>query len=402
MKYYLEAYGCTMNQGETQMFAENLNSQGHVQVDKLEDADMAVIGTCVVISKTEERMKRRIKELSEKCSKVKVTGCLTSINNDGLDDISDDIEIVVPNDMPLSVNPRKDLVGIIPIATGCLGNCSYCITKIARGPLNSRHLDDIICRFEQLVKSSTWEIQLTCQDTASYGKDINSSLPELIHKLLEMDEDFRIRIGMMNPDTSIIIKEEIKDILNDDRIYKFLHIPLQSGSKSVLNDMNRQYTPEDWIKLVNEFRKEFSDLTLSTDVITGFPGEENYDFDKTVEIIRDVKPDIINVTRFSPRPGTEAMEKTNKVHSRVKKKRSKELTKLRFKISHQRNERYVGKRMNTTILEEGKGDTLKGRTDNYKVVVINEDDKSLIGKRVEVDIVDAKDVYLEAELIKII
>ncbi|MGM0404656.1 MAG: tRNA (N(6)-L-threonylcarbamoyladenosine(37)-C(2))-methylthiotransferase [Thermoplasmatota archaeon] len=402
MKYYLEAYGCTMNQGETQMLAENLNSQGHVQVNSPRDADLAVIGTCVVISKTEERMKRRIKELSEKCSKVMVTGCLTSINNGELDLISDNIEKVVPKDIALSVSPKPGLVGVIPIATGCLGECSYCITKIARGPLNSREPDDIKCRFEQLVKSSAWEIQITCQDTASYGKDINSSLPELIYKLLEIEKESRIRIGMMNPDTAIPIKEEIKNILNHERIYKFLHIPLQSGSEQVLKDMNRRYTPEDWIKLVKEIRKKFPDLTLSTDIITGFPGEEEDDFNKTLEILKDTEPDIINVTRFSPRPGTEAINKSNKVHSRIKKKRSKELTELRFKISRDRNERYKGRRMLVTILEEGKGDSLKGRTDNYKVVVLNKNDSSLIGKRVVVDIVDAKEVYLEAELIKII
>ncbi|MFW6305252.1 MAG: tRNA (N(6)-L-threonylcarbamoyladenosine(37)-C(2))-methylthiotransferase [Candidatus Saliniplasma sp.] len=398
MRYYFEAYGCTMNQGETRMLAEEMNRHGHIEVDSPEKADIALIGTCIVISKTEERMKRRIKELSEICSKVKVTGCLTTTRKNELMDISDNIEKVVPNDVALSIHPEPSLIGVIPIATGCYGECSYCVTKLARGNLKSRDPEDIKCRFEKLLDSSAWEIQLTCQDTASYGEDINYSFPELVYKLLEIDEDYRVRIGMMNPDTAMPIKEEIKNILNDNRIYKFLHIPLQSGSESVLRDMNRKYTPEDWIKLITEFRQEFPDLTLSTDIITGFPGETNDDFDKTLDILKESIPDIINVTRFSPRPGTEAMDRPNKVHSRIKKDRSRELTDLRFKISRERNERYVGRCMQATILEEGKGDSLKGRTDNYKVVVLNKNDSSLIGKRVEVDIIDAEDVYLEAEL----
>lgn len=402
MKYYMEAYGCTMNQGETQMLAETLNSKGHVEVENPEEAELALIGTCVVISKTEERMKRRIKELSERCSKVKVTGCLTTTCKEELMDISENIEKVVPDDIPLSFHPERELIGIIPIATGCIGNCSYCITKLARGPLKSRDISYVTCRFEQLLKSSAWEIQLTCQDTASYGKDIDSSLPDLIHELLDFDEDFRIRVGMMNPDTAIPIKKEIDEFMYDDRVYKFLHVPLQSGSKTVLEDMNRRYIPEDWINLIKGFRDSFPDLTVSTDVITGYPGENDTDFNETVKLLKDAKPDIINVTRFSSRPGTEAINNIEKVHSRIKKERSKKLTELRFEISRERNERYKGKKLKATILEEGKGDTLKGRTDNYKVVVVNETDSSLIGKRVEVDIIGVEDVYLESELIRII
>jgi len=399
MRYYVEAYGCTMNQGETRMLAEELNGCGHTEVEDPGDADVAVIGTCVVISKTEERMKRRIEELSEICSEVKVTGCLTTTKTDEKIAMSSNVDYIEPDNIGMSFEPDDGLIGVIPIASGCIGDCSYCITKLARGYLKSRSPKDIKCRFERLLESSTWEIQLTCQDTASYGRDIGYSLPGLLSDLLQSEKDFRIRIGMMNPDTAYPIKDEIKSLLKDKRIYKFLHLPLQSGSKKVLEAMNRNYSPENWISLVREFREKFPEITISTDVIAGYPGETEDDFQKTIDLIEEARPDIVNVTRFSARPGTEANSSSSKLHSRKKKVRSKKLTELRFNISRERNKDHVGKKMEATVLEEGKGDTLKARTDNYKVVVIDEN-ASFIGKRVKVEIVGAEDVYLKGRLIR--
>jgi len=403
MKFYVESYGCTMNQGETEMIAENLEEEEHIQVNSPDEADKALIGTCVVIKKTEERMKRRIEELEEKCSDVLVAGCLSSTRKEEMRERCPDLDFIYPSDVEMSYRPLKSqgnsVIGTIPISSGCLGNCTYCITRLARGRINSRSSSEIKERFEKLLSTSTKEIRLTSQDAALYGKDLNTDLNELLKELLSIEGEYRLRIGMMNVDTLKPIKSDLMDLMEDRRIYTFLHLPLQSGSDKILKKMNRNYTVNEWKNTVEDFKKRFSDLTLSTDVIVGFPGETEEDFDKTKKIITETKPDVINVTRFSPRKGTKAAEMKDKVHSRKKKERSKQMTDLRFKISRESNEKYVDRKTKVLVLEEGKENSLKGRMDNYKVVVIKNADEEIIGQWKEVKIKSAEDIYLLGEII---
>ncbi|MFW6040830.1 MAG: tRNA (N(6)-L-threonylcarbamoyladenosine(37)-C(2))-methylthiotransferase [Thermoplasmatota archaeon] len=395
MKYYVESYGCTLNQGETEMFAESLEQQ-NTRVDSLKEADTAVIGTCVVIEKTEERMKRRIEYLAKQVDKVIITGCLAETSKDDFDNMHK-IKLIPPSKINFTETCRPELIGILPIASGCLGSCSYCITKLARGYLKSWELEKIKRRFENLLNLGTKEIRLTCQDTASYGLDINTTLPKLLERLLSIEGDYRIRIGMMNPDSAYPIIDDLIEKFKDERIYKFLHLPLQSGSDKILNKMNRKYDIDTWKEVVNLFRNNLPHLTLSTDIIVGFPGESKQDFEMSKNVLKEIKPDIVNVTRFSARPGTSAFSMDDKIHSRIKKKRSKELTNLRFEISKSINENYVNVETEAVILGEGKEDSLKGRLDDYKVIVIPEGDKNLIGKRVKVKIISAEEVYLVGE-----
>ncbi len=399
MKYYVESYGCTLNQGETEMIAETYDKNGHTRVNDALEADLAIIGTCVVIKKTEERMKRRIDELKSKCSELIVTGCLTTTDKAEITNRCPNAELIKPGDMEMTRAQRESNIGVIPISTGCFGNCTYCITKLARGELKSRSINKIKERFRSLLERSVKEIRLSCQDTASYGIDIDSSLPELLNELASIDGNFRIRVGMMNPDTANPIEDEIIQAYKNKKTYNFLHLPLQSGSDEVLKRMNRKYTVSEWKSIVNDFREEIPDLTLSTDIIVGFPGETEEDFNKTIQVLKKSKPDIVNVTRFSPRPGTEACDMNDKVQSLEKKNRSKKLTDLRFKISRENNNEYLGRRENILVLEQGKGNSLKGRMDNYKVVVLKDAPKDLIGKRIEVKITDYDDVYLVGEKI---
>ncbi len=403
MRFYVEAYGCTMNQGETEMIAESLEDEGHEQVDSLEKADKVLIGTCVVIKKTEERMKRRVEELQQECSQVLVSGCLSSTRREEVERRCPELNFITPSEVEMSKKPLKSehdsVIGTIPISSGCLGDCSYCITKLARGRIKSRSIEEIRSRFENLLCRSTKEIRLTSQDSALYGKDISTDLIELLDELLKIERDFKIRIGMMNVDTLQPIQSELMDIMEDERIYKFLHLPLQSGSNKILDRMNRNYNVEKWKKTAKEFRNRFPDLSLSTDVIVGFPGETDDDFEKTKEAVKEIKPDVINVTRFSPREGTEAAQMEDRVHSRKKKERSKEMTDLRFKISREINEKYVDRRTDIYILEEGKENSLKGRMDNYKVVVLKNVNSELIGERKTVRIKRAEDVYLLGEIV---
>ncbi len=408
MKFYVESYGCTMNQGETEMIAESWEHEGEERVDSLEEADKALIGTCVVIGKTEERMKRRIEEIQKEVSKVVVSGCLPSI--DSSEEVEKmfsrspsrcDLDLLEPHDVKMTLPVERDdgPIGTIPIASGCYGDCSYCITKLARGNLKSRQLEKIKRRFKELLSDSKKEIRLTCQDTALYGRDLSTDINELLEELLEVKGDYRVRVGMMNVDTLKKIKNRFIELMEDERIYSFLHLPLQSGSDPILERMNRKYTAEEWKNITKEFREKFPDLTLSTDVIVGFPGESEENFEKTKKLIKEAEPDIVNVTRFSPREGTKAAEMEEKVHSREKKRRSKEMTELRFEISRNLNERYVGRKTNALVLEKGKGDSLKARMDNYKVVVLKNEDEELIGEHIDIEIKGAEDIYLVGEKI---
>jgi len=385
------------------MIAENLEKKGHIHVDSPDEADKALIGTCVVIKKTEERMKRRIEELEDKCSEVIVAGCLSSTQKEEMKEKCPTLDFIQPSDVEMSKNPLRSkensVIGTIPISSGCSGNCTYCITRLARGEIKSRSSTEIKERFEQLLSTSTKEIRLTSQDAALYGKDLNTNLIELLRELLKIEGGYRFRIGMMNVDTLEPLKPDLADLMEDDRIYKFLHLPLQSGSDKILRKMNRNYTVEEWKKTAGEFREKFPDLTLSTDVIVGFPGETEKDFEKTIETVIKTRPDVINVTRFSPRGGTKAAGMKDKVHSRKKKERSKQMTNLRFKISRKLNERYVGRRTEVLFLEKGKENSLKGRMDNYKVVVIKGEDDEIIGERKEVEIKSAEDIYLLGDII---
>ncbi len=398
MKYYVEAYGCTMNKGETKMLAERLSTEGHTRVTEADSADTAIIGTCVVIEKTEERMKRRIHELEKICDKVIVTGCLATTGEGYLKSNCPGVELIGAGEIDISSAPEPSLIGSVPMATGCTGGCAYCITKLARGELKSRSLVSIKNRFKSLLRQGAVEIRLTCQDTASYGADIGTDLPHLMDELDRYEGEHRIRIGMMNPDTALPIKEELVEILIDSHFYRFLHVPLQSGSDEVLDKMDRRYTAEQWISLIQYFRKHIPDLTLSTDVIVGFPGETEDDFQKTLSLIKAVKPDILNITRFSPRPNTPAYDMDDKIHSREKKRRSKMLTELYQKISLKQNEEHIGVESKALINEDGKNNTVMGRMENYKVVVV-EGGKELLGRWVDVKITEATGVYLKGRLI---
>jgi len=405
MKFYAEAYGCTMNRGETRMLAESWEQDGHERVTDPEDADTALIGTCVVIRKTEERMKRRIEEFDEICDDVVVTGCITTARKKELKKICPDCEIIEPDQIEISSSldniqgVERGITGMIPIATGCTGNCHYCITKIARGGLKSRPIDKIAKRFKSLLTNGYKEIQITCQDTASYGRDIGASLPKLLNRLSEFEGDHRIRVGMMNPDTALENLDEIIKSIDDENIYKFLHLPLQSGSDRVLKNMNRRYSVEGWGDVVKAFRDRFPDMTLSTDVILGYPGETEEDYKLTKNIIEKIKPDILNITRFSARPGTKAYGMKEKVHSREKKKRSKEISAVHRRISYEKNRQYVGEDLETLILERGKDDTMKGRTNDYKMVVIRNSSRDDIGSWRTVNIDSHGEVYIKGNTV---
>jgi len=215
----------------------------------------------------------------------------------------------------------------VVISRGCLGKCSYCITRFARGSLESFSIESVVSAVRAAVENGAEEIQLTSQDNGVYGFDIGTDLTELLGKVVEVDGDFQVRVGMMNPSGALKILPKLLEVYRSEKIKRFLHVPVQSGSDKVLKEMKRDYCVADFEKIVKEFRTNFPGISISTDIIVGYPTETEKDFEKSVELLKRVKPEVLNITRYSPRPGTESTGLKN-LDTSVAKERSRILTEI--------------------------------------------------------------------------
>lgn len=416
MKIYLEVYGCTANKSDASLIKGILKENKYEIVEKIDDADVIILLTCTVIDTTEQRMLSRLRKLKAFGKDIIVTGCMASVQEGLVKSVVPNVKLLPPQYTPYIVDlledkkipdsPKSktalsklydDITAPISISEGCLFSCSYCITSLARGELRSFPIDEIKKDVSSAVKSGCKEIQLTAQDTSSYGLDSKKNLGELLRNVITVEGEYRIRVGMMNPFTAMNNSESIIQGFDDSKVYKFLHLPVQSGDNEILKNMNRKYTVEDFIAVVKEFRNSYPNITLSTDVIVGFPGETDKQFQRTIDLLKSVKPDIINITRFSARPYTKAKTMKGRIKTEIVKSRSKILTELCNDISKNNNQKHIGKKYNVLITEEGKNKTYVGRAENYKPVVIKE--KAEIGKIINVEITNAASTYLVGSLI---
>lgn len=384
MRYFVESYGCTMNQGEGRQLSSHLARLGHVEVSEAGDADLVILNTCTVIETTQNRMLRRLLHLDQEGKKILVTGCMAKVQPLMISESSPGALILPPEnyaDFTRLINdnfgssvavmrPDIGITEILPVAQGCKGVCTYCITKLARGDLRSYPLDSLVAEFNDFLDQGAKEILLSAQDTACYGMDLGIDLPSLLRELLRRPGDYRIRIGMMNPDRVMPILSDLLEVMRDDRVYKFLHLPLQSASDRILSRMGRRYTYNDYRKIVNQARATFPEITIATDIINGFPGEEEEDHLMTMEALRDLQAETVNVTRFSPRPGTAAARFPNRLRSSLSKDRSRETTELRFQVADACNALSMGKVFRVMATEKGKGRSTITRTDSYRPVIV--------------------------------
>ena len=406
MRYFVESYGCTMNYGEGDELSEKMRLLGHSPADSSDEADIVVLNTCTVVDTTEKKMISRITDLKKAGKEIIVTGCMAKAQDSRIKIRLPDSLIIPPGSYDIfshSVENRygsSDVISsvaitataVLPIAQGCIGNCSYCITKLARGELKSYPIDELTVKFKRMVKNGAKEILVTAQDTACYGRDIGTDLPTLLQELLRTEGEYRIRIGMMNPNSLMDITDRLLDAMDDARVYKFLHIPVQSGSDVILKSMNRPYTVDEFIILVAFLRSRYPDISISTDIISGFPGETDEDHEKSVELLRQLDADTVNVTRFSPRPGTVAFSMNGQVHGRTCKERSREITSTKSDTAYVCNETMVGSTCRVLVTESGKPGTIIARTGNYRPVAI--DGIIGLGTFVDVEIVSAAPTHL--------
>lgn len=407
MKAHIESYGCALNRGEALEFESVLRSNGWQMVEDHKEADLNFIATCVVIETTEIQMKKRIQELYQTGKPLVVGGCMVTALREKIEEIAPGASLVPPariSELCSAVGLAKSemwtpqpwpgtAVHTVPIATGCLGDCAYCITKSARGTIESRRPEEILGEISRIdFSSGAKEIQITSQDSAAYGSDIGTTLPALLKRLSETEREMRIRVGMMNPRTLLPILHKTVNAYSPARIFKFLHLPVQSGSDRLLEEMGRGYSVADFKRMIDAFRKRHEEITLSTDIIVGYPGEEEEDHERNLRLVKDIKPDILNITRFSARPGTRAALSEGKVPSWKAKDRSRELTALRFEISMTKNRAKIGKRMRTLVTETGSNGSMIARGPNYEQVIL--EGNAVLGRFYDVDIIDCSPIHL--------
>jgi MiaB-like tRNA modifying enzyme len=418
MRFYVEVYGCTMNQGEARLIMDMMEKRGWSLVDTAEDADLILLATCTVIGTTERRMMRRLRALREKRKPLIVAGCMAEIQAGKIREIAPkskllgvrDIEKNLPeliseferDSQTLSstrVKGEERVVGIVPIAQGCTGHCTYCITKLARGGLFSYPFEAILGQARREIENGAKELRLTALDTASYGTETDSSLPGLIQEVCSIEGKFRTRIGMANPDSVLPIKNELMDSYDNEKVFKFLHLPVQSGNDDIIESMGRHYRVVDFVNIVEAFRDRFEDLTLSTDIIVGFPGETEEEFLDSLDLVDEVRPDILNITRFSARPGTQAVKMKGQVVGRIVKERSRRLNSLRMAIASGNSEAMLGRTENVLTIEHGRNGSTVGRTCAYRTVVIPE--KLPLGEFIRIKVVDSGGFYLIGKRIQV-
>ncbi|MFB6172332.1 MAG: tRNA (N(6)-L-threonylcarbamoyladenosine(37)-C(2))-methylthiotransferase [Haloarculaceae archaeon] len=386
-RYHIETYGCTSNRGESREIERALRDGGHHPVDSVEAADVAILNTCTVVEKTERNMLRRAEELAAETADLVVTGCMALAQGEQFREAGVDAEVLHWDEVPEYVRngecptatPGTDpvvdgVVGILPIARGCMSDCSYCITKRATGKIDSPPVDANVEKARALVHAGAKELRVTGQDTGVYGWDDGErKLHTLLDRICtEVDGNFRVRVGMANPKGVHGIREELAAVFAaHDELYNFLHVPVQSGSDDVLGDMRRQHQVREFREIVETFDDALDHWTLSTDFIVGFPTETDADFQQSMALLRETRPEKINVTRFSKRPGTDAAAMKG-LGGQTKKDRSKAMSELKREVVGAAYESMVGTEQSVLLVEEGTGDSVVGYDEAYRQVVVRD------------------------------
>ena len=409
-KIWVEAYGCSASFSDSEMISGLILNGGHTLAENAKESDLNLIVTCSVKDATATKMIHRIKESNSK--PLIVAGCLPKAEQKTVEKFAENASLLGPNSIgktlqviqstldgkkmialddsdvskvglpKIRLNPA---IGIVEIASGCMSECTFCQTKLAKGDLQSYRVGDIVRQVNAELSDGCNEVWLTSTDNGCYGFDIDSDLPELVHTVSEIPQKFFIRVGMMNPMYMPRIRDSLLKSFESTKVFKFLHIPVQSGSDKVLNDMKRGHTAQTFRDVTNHFRDKFEKFTISTDVIVGFPTETEGDFEQTLELLQETKPDIVNLSRYSRRPGTDAAEMKQIDVSEVKR-RSKIAYELITKISNENNRKWIGWEGHV-IFDEEYNDQVRGRNFAYKPIFIKE--KPEIGQILNVKITDA-------------
>ena len=409
-KIFVEAYGCSASFADSEMISGLIVNGGHTLATSTSESDLNLIVTCSVKDSTANKMMHRIKSLKTK--PLIVAGCLPKAEQSNVEKFIENASLLGPNSLGKTLDvinatlmgkkqialedsdlskvglPKVRLnsaIGIVEIASGCMSECTFCQTKLAKGDLSSYRLGDIVRQIKTEIKEGCKEVWLTSTDNGCYGFDIGTDLPTLVNAVSEIPKDFMIRVGMMNPMYMPRIKQNLIESYDNEKVFKFLHIPVQSGSNKVLNDMKRGHTSETFREIVKKVKERFEKFTISTDIIVGFPSETEEDFQKTITLLDETKPDVVNLSKYSARPGTDAAE-LKQIDAAEIKRRSKVIFDQINKISLKSNEKWIGWK-GKVLFDENTEEGIKGRNYAYKPISI--DEKVNIGQSHIVEITKA-------------
>ena len=369
---------------------------GYKVVDFETKADIYIINTCTVTNmadKKSRQMLRRVKEINPEAILVAV-GCYAQVAKEKLEQIP---EI----DLILGINEKNDIVkyveqaskntyvsdvlhqtefldfgdvtytektrAVIKVQDGCNQFCSYCIIPYARGRIRSRKPESVIKEITDVAKEGIKEVVITGIHIASYGKDFNTEyrLIDLLEEIQKVNGIQRIRLGSLEP--TLITEEFVTRLKKLSKICDHFHLSLQSGCDETLKRMNRKYTTDQFRHVVELLRNAYPEVHLTTDVIVGFPGETEEEFNKTYEFLKEIKFYKMHVFKYSPRSGTVAAKMPNQIDGNIKEERSNKLIELSDENEKEYNQKYIGKEVEV-LLEEREGEYLKGHTTNYMVV----------------------------------
>jgi MiaB-like tRNA modifying enzyme len=430
---YLETYGCSANQNNSEIIAGILSRAGNLITNNQEIAEVIILNTCVVKGKTESKIKKRIQELKSSKKIIIITGCMPEtdfkkikkLNPNvimlGTHNIKDIINVIrdyqdkkldgkkqneyLKNNKEIKLNlpklPQNKLISIHQISEGCLGNCSYCKTKLAKGDLFSYPQKEIIKSVESDLQNNAKEIWIASQDNAAYGLDLKEKkreLPKLLKEILNLKYRFKLRLGMSDPNNILPILKDMIEVYKDKKMYKFLHIPIQSASNKILKDMNRFYTIEEAEKIIIEFRKNFPEGIIATDLIVGYPTETQEDHNKNIEFLEKYKPEVLNLSKFSSHKETRA-GKLKILENGIIRKRTAELMDIHKRTAKEHKKQYLNKNINIFI-DKKIGDSLhEARDINYNKIFLK-CPKELLGKETEVRITSTGVHNMVGEVIK--
>jgi len=370
---FVRTWGCSHNNSDGEYMAGLLAAYGYEVTEKAEDADVWVLNSCTVKNPAESHFVNEIGKARTQGKHVVVAGCvpqaapkqkgMEGVSVVGVQQIDRVVEVVEETlkghtvqlmsqrkglssdewgrfvqgkkrrklggaSLALPKIRKNYLVEILPISTGCLNQCTYCKTKHARGDLGSYTIEEITMRVKDVLQDGVREIWMSSEDTGAYGRDINTSLPSMLRAVVDLlPKGTMLRLGMTNPPYILEHLPEVAEILRHPNVYSFLHVPVQAGSDHVLDDMKRKYHVQDFEVVVDYLREHVSGITISTDIICGFPTESEEDFEETLKLVEKYKFPILNISQFYPRPGTPAA-KMKRVPTQDVKNRSRKLTRL--------------------------------------------------------------------------
>ena len=405
--FYIETYGCTSNKADSYIISNALKKSNYTQTS-LDDSQFVIINTCAVKEQTENKIKARLKNLYDLFYKnpnkhIIIAGCLPYIANNYIEIIKKivpnfsaiiDLDNIheIPRIFQEIKKGKKNLIfkskqpidkaefyidhepgkitGIIPISEGCSGSCTYCCVKNARGKLNCYNPKRIVENIEYQLNQEIKQVYLTSQDCSTYRYN-GTNLLDLVRQIVDLNFKFFLRIGMINPSFLIENIYQLVSIFKLKKVYQFLHIPIQSGSNRILKIMQRKYLIPEIIHKIGILRDSFPNLTISTDIICGFPGETEDDFDGSIDFIKWLKPEILNISKFTPRPGTKAKD-MKQLDSKIIKERSMRLTRVFRNSLVDMNKKWKDWKGEVLVLHEGtERNQAFGRNLAYKNIFIN-------------------------------